>query len=106
MAQIPPIGQLQPVQLNPLHPAGPQPNFGYLDQHVVGLRQELGRFANLPAVQLANQQNFQHLNNGLQAIFRGLNQLIAAVQANTAVVQASYVLLFLPTHSTPMPFQI
>jgi hypothetical protein len=77
------------VQVDPLPPAGPQPDFVNLDQHIDGVKQELGRFANLPGV--VNRQDFQHLNDGLLAVVQGLNQLIVAVQDNTAAVQAAYV---------------
>jgi hypothetical protein len=81
--------QLPPVRLEPLPVAGPQPNFVNLDQHIDGVRQELGRFANLPGA--ANRRDLQHLNDGLQAVVQGLNQLIDAVRDNTVAVKASYV---------------
>jgi hypothetical protein len=77
MDQAAPIA-LQQIQLNPLPPPGPQPDFGNLRHHLDGVREELSHFENLPGI--AEQQGLQHLNNSLQAVVQGLNQLVVAVQ--------------------------
>jgi methyl-accepting chemotaxis protein len=63
----------QPSSEPPLQ--GPQPNFQALAGHLAGLRQELLRFENLPST--ANHQNFQRLNNDLQVIISGVDQVVA-----------------------------
>ena len=53
VVRLPPIVRpvrVPQVQVDPLPPAGPQPDFVNLDQHIDAVKQELGRFANLPGV--------------------------------------------------------
>jgi hypothetical protein len=71
------MAQQQQQQQQPIPPQPPLPDFPSLQAHIQGAAQELGKFQNLPGVNVANE--LVQIRNLLAAIQGTLNQHTATL---------------------------